>query len=107
MVTAIVPIMSGNIPKLAQISPAKEQITYKLEGFYYLVGSSPAAMIKLRGMFSPQFAAILVRNDKWYHVVALSKRVPVKVNGKRVMDHMLADGDVFELGSRKFRYQTT
>ena len=31
----------------------------------------------------------------------------VKVNGRRALDHMLADGDIFQIGKRKFRYSTT
>ena len=47
---------------------------------------------------------MLVQNDKWFHVVSLSRKKAVTLRGSAVMDHQLADGDEFKIGKRVFRY---
>jgi pSer/pThr/pTyr-binding forkhead associated (FHA) protein len=94
---------SARAPKLAQIAPATESRLMVLDRFYYLLGSSEKASIKVRGFRMPKFVAALIRNDKWFHVVALTKR-PVVVNGMPASDHQLSDGDVIQIGRRKFRF---
>lgn len=98
---------TGNVPKLALIAPQKEQQTFLLEKPYYLIGSHASAAIRVTGFMVPPFIAVLVRDDKWFHVVSVSGRVPVKVNGQKVSEHQLADGEIFAIGKRKFRFATT
>ena len=95
---------TANMPKLAQISPKAEQRTLRLDAPYYLIGRHEEAMLRIQGFLMPDFVAVILRDDKWFRVVSLSKRRPVKVNGKKVLDHQLADGDMFEIGKRKFRF---
>ena len=98
---------TGSVPKLALISPAKEQKTILMEEAYCLIGSDESAAIRLNGFLMPPIVALLVKNDKWFHVVSLSKRFPVTVHGMKVKDHQLGDGEVFQIGKRKFRYATS
>jgi pSer/pThr/pTyr-binding forkhead associated (FHA) protein len=95
---------TGNIPKLAQFHPEREKQTFKLEEAYALVGKHPQAHIKYLGFLAPELVAIFVRDEKWFHVQSLTKRVPLIVNGKKVFNHQLADGDMVQLGKRKYRF---
>ncbi|MCU0724889.1 MAG: FHA domain-containing protein [Planctomycetes bacterium] len=94
---------AARAPKLAQIAPAGENATLVLDRFYYLLGSSDRAAVRLKGFRMPKFVAALVRNDKWFHVVALTTRAVI-VNGMPVTDHQLSDGDVIQIGRRKYRF---
>jgi pSer/pThr/pTyr-binding forkhead associated (FHA) protein len=98
---------TGSVPKLALLAPEKEQTTVLLEDPYFLVGADDSAGLKISGFLMPPFVAVLVRNDKWFHVVSLSRRFPVTVHGMKVTDHQLADGEVFQIGKRKFRFAST
>ncbi|MHC4469612.1 MAG: FHA domain-containing protein [Planctomycetota bacterium] len=95
---------TGNVPKLAQFAPEKEKQTFKLEEAYALVGKHPEAPIRYTGFRAPEYVAILVRDEKWFHVQSLSSKVPLIVNGKKVTRHQLADGDMIQLGKRKYRF---
>jgi hypothetical protein len=96
---------TDRVPTVALIYPEKEQQAFRLDGPYTLIGKDEAAVIRLREFMMPAFAAMLVKNETCYHVVSLSKKKPVLVRGKRVLDHQLADGDEFKVGKRVFRYQ--
>lgn len=97
---------TGSMPKLAILSPEKEQRTILLDQPYCLIGAQENAALPIRGFRMPPVAAVLVRNDKWFHLVSTSPKVPVKVNGQRVTDHQLADGELFQIGKYKFRFAT-
>lgn len=95
---------TGKAPKLSLVYPQKEQETWKLEAPWILLGSDPSANVQLKGFRMPPFIAMIVKNDKWYHVVSLSRKKAVTLRGSPVMDHQLADGDEFKVGKRVFRY---
>lgn len=95
---------AGAVPKLALFSPEREQNTFVLDEAYHLIGKHLRCTARITGFLMPDFVAMLVRNDKWIHIVALASRVPVQVNGERVMDHQLGDGDIITIGKRKFRF---
>jgi len=95
---------SDRAPKVALVSPEKEQATWKLDRPWYLIGSHESAPIRIRGWGVPPFLAMIVKDDKTHHLVSLSPKKAAKVNGQKVMDHALSDGDFFELGRRRFRF---
>jgi pSer/pThr/pTyr-binding forkhead associated (FHA) protein len=95
---------TGSVPKLSLIAPQKEQEAWQLEGPYFLIGADESAGIRIKGFLMPAFVAMIVKNDKWYHVVSLSKKKPVTVKGERVMDHQLGDGEEFRVAKKVFRF---
>ena len=76
----------------------------RLEDAYYLIGADQRCKLKIGGFKTPWFAAAIIRDDKKFQIVALTKKSRVKVNGQKVFDHPLADGDLIRIGRRKFRY---
>ncbi len=94
----------ANMPKLSQIAPDGEQWTVHLNGQYFLIGKHPKSTIKLKGLLAPTFGAVLIRTEKNFHLLTLSKRIGLKVNGARAFEKQLDEGDVIEIGKRKFRY---
>jgi len=98
---------TGSVPKLSLIAPQNEQEAWRLEGPYFLIGADESAGIRIKGFLMPAFVAMLVKHDKWIHVVSLSKRRPVTVKGETVMDHQLSDGEEFRVGKKVFRFATS
>jgi pSer/pThr/pTyr-binding forkhead associated (FHA) protein len=94
----------ANIPKLAQIAPEGEKWTVQLEGHYFLIGKHPKATIKLTGLFAPLFGGVMVRSAEAFHLICLNKRTGMKINGQKFLDQVLNDGDIIEIGKRKYRY---
>ena len=92
----------GSAPQLVQLSPESEKNTRVLDGAYYVMGKDETATIRLGGFLCPAKAAVIVRTDHGFRLVALSKRV--RVNGKSVSDTPLTDGDEIRFGSCKFRF---
>jgi hypothetical protein len=90
-------------PKLLQLAPATASPAMTLDRFYYLIGSSARAAIRVAGFRMPPFVAALIRNDKWFHLVALTRK-PVLVNGLPAGEHQISDGDVIQIGRAKFRF---
>ncbi|MEN8150963.1 MAG: FHA domain-containing protein [Planctomycetota bacterium] len=97
---------TGVVPKLSLLAPQKEQVTLELEGPYFLIGSDPSAAVQIKGFLMPQYVAMLVRDEKSFHVVSLSKKKPVLVRGEAVGSHQLGDGEEFKVGNRLFRFAT-
>jgi pSer/pThr/pTyr-binding forkhead associated (FHA) protein len=95
---------TGSIPKLAVISPEAEQRAILLDQPWCVIGSDESASVRMSGFLVPKFAAVLVRNDKWFHVLSVHGRCPVRVGGRKVLEHQLGDGEVFEVGKWKFRF---
>ncbi len=94
----------ASTPKLSQVAPEGECWTVQLEGNYFLFGKHPRSTVKVEGLFAPMFGAVLIRSDKRFHLLNLSKRMGLKVNGEKIFEKQLEDGDVLEFGKRKFRY---
>ncbi len=94
----------GNVPKIAQIAPESETRTVRLDKDYFFIGKAPMADLRISGAFVPWLAAVLVQEEKRFVIFSLRKRRTVIVNGQRVRKHLLADGDLFQIGRRKFRF---
>lgn len=92
----------GAAPQLVQLAPDKEKKNLLLEKNYYVVGAGETAEIKTPGLFSPAIAGVLVRTEQGWRALCLSRKL--KVNSKHVADSPLQDGDLIELGARRFRF---
>lgn len=92
----------GAAPQLVQLSPDKEKKNLLLEKGYYVIGAGDTAEIKTPGLFAPAIAGVLVRTDHGWRALCLARKL--KVNSKHVADAPLQDGDLIELGSRRFRF---
>jgi pSer/pThr/pTyr-binding forkhead associated (FHA) protein len=92
----------GAATQLVQIAPQRERQTVLLDKAYHLVGADGAADVKLRGAFAPAKAAVLVKCEHGWRLLGLSRRM--RVNGRHVADGPLADGDLLEVGARRFRF---
>jgi pSer/pThr/pTyr-binding forkhead associated (FHA) protein len=88
--------------QLVQLAPESEKQTLVLDKVYYVIGADATAEIKLRGLFAPAKAAVLVRADHGWRVLSLSRKT--RINGKRVADGPLSDGDLVQVGGRRFRF---
>ena len=92
----------GAAPQLVQLTPESEKRTLHLDKVYYVVGASDSAEIKTPGFLAPSKAGILVRTDHGWRAVALARSF--RVNGRRVADVPLQDGDLVQVGGRRFRF---
>jgi pSer/pThr/pTyr-binding forkhead associated (FHA) protein len=92
----------GSQPQLVQLAPETEKRTVHLDKAYYVLGKDDCAEIKVAGFLVPAKAAVLIRGDHGWRVIAVSKRF--QLNGKHVADGPLADGDLLQLGARRFRF---
>lgn len=98
---------TGTVPKLALVAPEKERRSILLDNDYTVIGSHPSATVRIRGLLMPAIAAILVRGERGVHLLGVSRRIHAIVDGKRVVEHTLTDGELFRIGRRKFRYATS
>ena len=92
----------GAAPQLVQLAPEVEKKSCILEKSYYVIGADESAETKAPVLFSPAKAGVLVRTDQGWRAVGLSRKL--KVNGKRAQDVPLQDGDLIQLGKRRFRF---
>lgn len=92
----------GSAPQLVQIAPEREKQTLMLDKVYYVIGKHESAEIRIRGLFAPRKAGIIVKGEHGFRVVSLDGGL--KVNGKHVEDGPLADGDLLSVGSRRYRF---
>jgi hypothetical protein len=92
----------GSAAQLVQVAPEDQKFTQLLDKAYYLIGADPAAAIKISGFMMPKQAAVVIRGDHGFRVICTSTRT--KVNGRRVTDSPLVDGDLIQIGSRRFRF---
>lgn len=92
----------GSHSKLVQLAPEKERRTLVLEGAYCVIGSDASAVARIRGFLVPWRAAVLVRTDQGWRFLGLSRRA--RVNGRPAADVPLADGDLVQVGRRRFRF---
>lgn len=94
----------ANMPKLCQIAPEGQNWTVQLEGHYFLFGKHPKSTVRLEGFLAPIFGAVLIRCEKKFHLLCLSRRMGLTVNGQKIFEKQLENGDVLAFGKRKFRY---
>jgi hypothetical protein len=70
---------------------------YDLEAATSVIGRSNAALVRLRGWFTPEVAVIVTRNGGGYEATAVGGRI--LVNGQRLAGrHPLSQGDVLKIG---------
>ena len=92
----------GAAPQIVQVAPEGERQSVRLEKMYVMIGSDPAAEVQVRGLFAPSKAAIVIKSDVGFRLIAISSRV--RVNGHTVSDTPLADGDLVTIGRRRWRF---
>lgn len=92
----------GSAAQLVQVAPENQKFTQILDKSYYLIGTDPASSIKVSGFMMPKQAAVVIRGDHGFRVICTSSRT--KVNGRRVTDSPLVDGDLIQVGSHRFRF---
>ena len=92
----------GAAPQLVQLEPEVEKKTCALEKAYYVIGADPSAEIKAPGFLAPAKAGVFLRTEQGWHLLGLSAKL--RVNGKPVTDAPLQDGDLVQLGKRRFRF---
>ena len=92
----------GSSPQLVQVAPEDQKFTQILDKAYYLIGTDPASGMKISGFMMPKQAAVVIRGDHGFRVISTSGKT--KVNGRKVTDSPLVDGDLIQIGSRPFRF---
>jgi pSer/pThr/pTyr-binding forkhead associated (FHA) protein len=92
----------GSTAQLVQIAPDDEKKNLVLEKPYYVLGSDETAEIKAPGLFSPAKAGVFVRTEQGWRLLSLSPKL--RVGGKRITDVPLQDGDLVQVGKRRFRF---
>jgi pSer/pThr/pTyr-binding forkhead associated (FHA) protein len=69
---------------------------YELEARTSLIGTSGAALVRLRGWFKPDVAVVIARNGDGYEVTAVGGRA--RINGQRLAGrHPLSQGDTLQI----------
>jgi hypothetical protein len=69
------------------------------------IGRSPKNVIKLQGSDVSRHHANIVLTPAGYRLIDRGAENGVFVNGKRVDEHLLADGDVIQIGTQKLLYK--
>jgi hypothetical protein len=92
----------GSAPQLVQLAPEGERQTVRLDKVYVMIGAHPGAEVQVKGLFPPEKAAIVIKAEIGFRLIAISSRV--RVNGHRVSDTPLADGDLVTIGRRRWRF---
>jgi pSer/pThr/pTyr-binding forkhead associated (FHA) protein len=92
----------GAAPQLVQLAPEASKRALQLDKSYYVVGSGLAAEVRIRGLFVPAKAAVLLRTEHGWRHLAIHPRA--RVNGKPADDVPLQDGDLIEFGRHRFRF---
>lgn len=92
----------GAATQLVQLAPESEKKTILLDKVYYVIGKHETAEIKIAGAFAPKKAGVVIKGEHAFRIVAISKKL--RVNGKVFDDSPLADGDLIEIGRRRWRF---
>ena len=95
-------VRKAGASQLVQIAPEGEKRNVVLDKSYCLIGSGASCAVKVAGLFVAAKAGVLVRCENGWRIVGLSRGL--LVNGKRVDDGPLSDGDLVQLGRRRFRF---
>jgi pSer/pThr/pTyr-binding forkhead associated (FHA) protein len=92
----------GAATQLVQLAPDSERKTTLLDKAYYVIGRHPSAEIRMTGRLAPRKAGVIVKGEHAFRLLALTRRL--KVNGRFADDSPLADGDLIEIGRRRWRF---
>jgi pSer/pThr/pTyr-binding forkhead associated (FHA) protein len=97
---------AAGVAVLRVIAGESKQSEYRLDDRTSFIGRSEAALVRLRGWFTPRAVAAIVQSDHAYVVTSLSTKVSIngaRLNGSRD----LADGDVLEVTGLLLRFELT
>ena len=69
------------------------------------IGRSPKNQIRLPQAAVSRHHANIILNTEGYRIVDLGSDNGIFVNGQRVKEHQLADGDIIQIGTQKLMYK--
>jgi len=92
----------GADSQVVQIAPEREKQTLILDKEYAFIGADSGCALRAPGFLAAAKAALLLRTEQGWRLVGISRKF--KVNGKPADDVPLQDGDLLELGSRRYRF---
>ena len=92
----------GSQTQLVQLAPESDKKSIVLDKVYYVIGADPTAEIRIAGFLAPAKAAVVIKGEHGHRLLALSRRV--KVNGRHAADAPLVDGDLIQVGRRRYRF---
>lgn len=92
----------GAATQLVQLAPDDEKKTIVLDKVYYVIGKHASAEVKIAGYFAPEKAGVIIKGEHGFRVLALSPKL--LINGKHLDDGPLSDGDLIQVGRRRFRF---
>lgn len=92
----------GAAPQIVQVAPEGERQTVRLDKVYVVIGADPSADVQVKGFMAPSKAALVIKSEVGFRLVVISPRI--RVNGHRVSDTPLADGDLVTIGRRRWRF---
>jgi pSer/pThr/pTyr-binding forkhead associated (FHA) protein len=91
----------GRVGMLSVIEGKTDQEKYVLTSKMSMIGKSPMASIKLKGLFAPKSAALISKRENKYFI-APEHKVKLRINGEEVYSQReLGAGDVIEIGKMK------
>lgn len=77
-----------------------EQKEYSLNRRVISIGKDKTAVIRLKGLFTPDFVAFINKNKDGYSITPASGNKLAKVNGKLLKEqYHLKEGDIIKIGS--------
>jgi pSer/pThr/pTyr-binding forkhead associated (FHA) protein len=90
---------------LRVIEGKSEQPEYQLTGLLTYIGKGETALIKIKGIFAPDIAALISKRPTGYLITAVKDGYP-KLNNKPLSGQVeLRDSDLIEAGGIKFLFQ--
>jgi pSer/pThr/pTyr-binding forkhead associated (FHA) protein len=86
------------------IEGSSERKDYELKDRVSTIGKDDSAVIRLKGFFAPQVAALVNRRKEGYFI-SPSGGKSIKVNGREISNRYdLKDGDIVEVSSLKMQF---
>src|SRR5229473_2969297 len=93
------------IGMLSVLDGRTDQPQYVLAGKMTMIGKSPMASIRLKGLFAPNTAALISRRDNKYFIAASEAKIKIRINGDNITGQQeLKDGDIVEVGNIKVAF---
>ena len=96
----------GPVAMLRVIAGRSDRSEYRLEHRTSFIGKSEAALVRLRGWFTPKAVAAIVQTDRGYDVTPMSGRVLIN-NTPIDESQALKDGDLLEFNGLVLRFHST
>jgi pSer/pThr/pTyr-binding forkhead associated (FHA) protein len=98
--------VAGRVGMLRVVAGESAQSEYRLDERTSFIGKSEAALVRLRGWFTPRAVAAIEQTEHGYALMPLSSKVRInsaRLNGSRE----LKDGDLLEFSGLTLRFQLT